>query len=607
METEKREDSATSGDAPVSMEPAGASGAERNPTRQRVRHQRQTSLAARGEPFVWILTMGQISAMAMIAGLLGLILYQGFFTFWPREIVLLTLDGGEKLLGEITREELYKLPPGEAAKRAAGGPAETAPAPGGQGKSEAKTNLVRRELIRVGNYDLYGEDFKWVPDANVASVERPAEAVSVERLEWGTFFGFVEEFHVDGAPVTEGRSAAWKRFLLEQAPARERRERIGRLEKDELGDVNHDLEANRIALRRAEMNDGVESAAYRSTAESLAGKDAELLRRHEELSSEVMKLKTEDARHKVVLSEIGGTRKVLKASEIVRTYRANQLSILDKIAVYLSRWWEFLSDDPREANTEGGVWPAIFGTVSMTILMALLVSPLGIIAAIYLREYARQGLFVSAVRIAVNNLAGVPSIVVGVFGLGFFCYVLGGTIDQIFFRERLPAPTYGTGGLLWASLTLALMTVPVVIVATEEALSAVPRSMREGAYGCGASKWQMISRIVLPKAMPGILTGIVLAMARGAGEVAPLMITGVVKLAPDLALDGRFPFIHLERSFMHLGFHVYDVGFQSRNAEAGKPMVFTTTLLLICVILLLNATVIRVRARLKRKFAGGQF
>jgi phosphate transport system permease protein len=188
------------------------------------------------------------------------------------------------------------------------------------------------------------------------------------------------------------------------------------------------------------------------------------------------------------------------------------------------------------------------------------------------------------VRIAVNNLAGVPSIVFGVFGLGFFVYFVGGTIDQLFFSEALPTPTFGTGGILWASLTLSLLTVPVVIVASEEALAAVPRSMREASLAMGATKFQTILRVVLPAAAPGILTGLILAMARGAGEVAPLMLTGVVKLAPELPVDSFLPFFHLDRKFMHLGFHIYDVGFQSPNVEAAKPMVYTTTIFLLVIV-----------------------
>jgi phosphate transport system permease protein len=239
--------------------------------------------------------------------------------------------------------------------------------------------------------------------------------------------------------------------------------------------------------------------------------------------------------------------------------------------------------------------------------MSVAVVPFGVVAAIYLREYSKQGPLVRAVRIAVNNLAGVPSIVFGVFGLGFFVYFVGGSIDSLFFPERLPTPTYGTGGILWASLTLALMTVPVVIVSTEEALAAVSRGAREASLAAGASKWQTIQRIVLPASVPGIITGLVLAMARGAGEVAPLMLVGVVKLAPTLPLDTLAPFIHLERKFMHLGFHIYDLGFQSPDSEAAKPMVFATTLLLIGLVVVLNASAILLREKLRRRYASSAF
>ncbi len=182
-----------------------------------------------------------------------------------------------------------------------------------------------------------------------------------------------------------------------------------------------------------------------------------------------------------------------------------------------------------------------------------------------------KGPFTRLVRIAVNNLAGVPSVVYGVFGLGFFVYFLGGSIDQLFFKESLPTPTFGTPGLLWASLTLAILTVPVVIVATEEGLSRVPRAIREGSLALGATKAETLWRTVLPMTASAMITGLILAVARAAGEVAPLMLVGVVKLAPSLPLDTNAPFLHLDRKFMHLGFHIYDVGFQSPNVEAARP------------------------------------
>lgn len=304
------------------------------------------------------------------------------------------------------------------------------------------------------------------------------------------------------------------------------------------------------------------------------------------------------------LVDANGKEKSVSLSQVMRVLRPNDLSTLEKLRVYVGNVWTVLITEPREANTEGGIFPAIFGTVMMVIIMSFVVAPFGVISALYLREYARQGVIVRTVRIAVNNLAGVPSIVFGVFGLGFFVYGVGGTIDALWFSERLPTPTFGTGGILWASLTLALLTVPVVIVATEEGLAAVPREYREGSIGLGATKWETIWQVVLPTALPGILTGLILAMARAAGEVAPLMLTGVVKLAPAMPIDGTWPFLHLDRKFMHLGFHIYDVGFQSPNVEAAKPMVYVTTLILILVVVALNLTGIVVRNRIRRKYAG---
>jgi phosphate transport system permease protein len=559
------------------------------------RRERRTSLTARGEPMVWLTGGGLMLATLMIAGLLLLVLVNGTLTFWPKPITKVTTRDGKVFLGEVTRAETYRVGPEQLREL----PADI------QQQIQARKGMAERELLRTANFDLYGDHFNWVNRHDIKLKEYPKDVWIFERQEWGVFVGTLKEIRVDGKPLDAADPRS--KFFELHGPARERFHRMDDLTRNDIGEINAKIEALRLDVRRAELKHGKDTPGHVKEAELAARREKELQSEYEALAQTVAGLRAEDDRYTVEVAEVRGQTKQLKISEIVRAYQANDLSTMQQAGVYASRWWEFLTGAPREANTEGGVMPAIFGTVMMTLIMSVVVAPFGVIAALYLREYARQGPLLSAVRIAVNNLAGVPSIVFGVFGLGFFCYVVGGQIDQVFFPEKLPTPTYGTGGIIWASMTLALLTVPVVIVATEEALAAVPSSMREGSYACGASKWQTIRRIVLPRAMPGVMTGLILAMARGAGEVAPLMITGVVKLAPELPMDGHAPFLHLSRSFMHLGFHIYDVGFQSPNAEAGKPMVFTTTLLLILLIALLNLSAIYIRNRLKKRFVGAQF
>ena len=552
-------------------------------------------LEADGEPMVWCLGGALALGIVMVLSLLILVVWNGAVTFWPKPIDMVRMTDNAVIAGEPVRtaswapgpEVLETLTPDMRARiTASGGSAD-------------------RALYRIGNYDLYGDDFRWVADFQVVSRERPRDLVLIERLEWGVFIGRIAAFEQKGQrrDVTSPEDAA---LTAAHDAARQRWASIRRIERTEIGAVNHDLERERLELRRALLNDPSPTAVTVAEARFSAA-EAKLKAKYEALAQQARSLRAENATDKIFLHDITGRPVELPLSSLVRYYAANDLGPFQKVSIYGSRWWEFLTDEPREANTEGGVMPAIFGTFAMTLLLVIVVAPFGVVTALYLREYARQGRITALVRISVNNLAGVPSIVYGVFGLGFFAYILGGNIDALFFPERLPNPTFGTGGLLWASLTLALLTVPVVIVSTEEALAAVPRSMREGSLACGASKWQTIRRIVLPRALPGIMTGLILAMARGAGEVAPLMLVGVVKLAPELPIDGFYPFVHLERSFMHLGFHIYDVGFQSRNSEAGKPMVFVTTLLLIALIFLMSIGTIVIRNRLKRKFQGSQF
>jgi phosphate transport system permease protein len=262
----------------------------------------------------------------------------------------------------------------------------------------------------------------------------------------------------------------------------------------------------------------------------------------------------------------------------------------------------FVTSWPREANTEGGVYPALFGTVLMVILMSIAVMPLGVLAAVYLYEYAGDGPLLRLADRGVNNLAGVPSIVFGMFGLAFFVYGIGGAIDRTAFPDNLPSPTFGTGGILWASLTLAVLTIPVVVVATREGLQSVPTSRRDAARALGATRLQTLRQVVLPAAVPGMLTGFILAVSRAAGEVAPLMLTGVVKMAHSLPVNGELPFLHLQRKFMHLGFHVYDVSMQSPNVEAAKPMAFASALVLLLLVVAVNLTAIVIRRRVRASY-----
>ena len=552
-----------------------------------------SDLSAVGEPALWGFGGALALGIILIAAFLAAIAWNGMTTFWPKPIERVELRDGTVIAGVATRGGPYRVGEDVVARLT----------PEQQAEIAANGGVASRTLYKTANFDLYGDDFRWVSDFEVARVATPPEHWYFERQLWGVFIGRIAGLTIGG----EKRDLDRALLAREQAAARDRFAQIRRLELSDIGTINYRIEQERLNQRRAVLRFGEDSPQTRTAVEAAQARIAQLQAEFQVLQARVNEIRASDRQYRIQMEEVGGRVVDVELSQIVRLFPANDLSLMDKIGIYFSRWWEFISAEPREANTQGGVLPAIFGTVAMTLLMVVFVAPFGVITALYLREYAKQGRITSLVRISVNNLAGVPSIVYGVFGLGFFAYTMGGTIDQLFYPENLPNPTFGKGGILWSSLTLALLTVPVVIVATEEALAAVPRSMREGSLACGASKWQTIRYVVLPKALPGIMTGLILAMARGAGEVAPLMLVGVVKLAPALPIDGFYPFVHLDRSFMHLGFHIFDVGFQSRNSEAGKPMVFVTTLLLLALIVVMNATVIIIRNRLKRKYSDGQF
>ncbi|HED19490.1 MAG TPA: phosphate ABC transporter permease PstA [Gammaproteobacteria bacterium] len=539
-----------------------------------------------GTPWIWLTAAAVTASLVMVLGLLLLIAVNGLGHFWPSpvwDIQYRSADGKvQQLIGQIRETERIS-----ASQLRDAGDTVSADVDG----------MVERHLLKIANRDISGLDFRWILSAAITERSRPEKLIVMERLEWGDFYGFIQTLRRDGQVIAEGR-AAWLELTAALEYVDKLRTRIRHLEKTEIGSINYKIERLRLEKRKLELEGA-------DTPEALADLD----RQHSSLQAEFAGLqkKLEDLYRKikrdtVSMTAMGGRQLDIPVANIVRAYQPNAMSLPDKMFFYAAKLWEFVSDDPREANTEGGVFPAIFGTVTMVLLMSVLVTPFGVIAAVYLHEYAQQGPLTRMIRIAVNNLAGVPSIVYGVFGLGFFVYVLGGNIDKLFFPEALPAPTFGTPGLLWASLTLALLTMPVVIVATEEGLSRIPLSIREGSLALGATQAETLWRTVLPMASPAMMTGVILAVARAAGEVAPLMLVGVVKLAPALPVDGNAPFIHLDRKFMHLGFHIYDVGFQSPNVEASQPLVFATALLLVAVIVILNLAAIAIRNRLRERY-----
>ncbi|MBI3580592.1 MAG: phosphate ABC transporter permease PstA [Nitrospinae bacterium] len=519
--------------------------------------------------------MAAIILIGLVVGLLVVVLANGIPQFWPSDLAKISLKDGSRMLGKIEEEE--------------------------------KTPERNRILVRIANRDLNGLDFKWVDSENVVKIEYPPDASVIERDEYGPMYGFIESLK-DGETVVPSTQADFEDVLnAKLASVRDERQKMRKLQ-SKLDVDKKEVTGLEVRIRRLEDGENAGSPETLLQKADLEKRRDELLKTlGAKLSSEETEIETLGARSespeiRVLLA--GGEKASIKVKKALSFHFPNSMGVFKKSALYLQNAANFIRDWPRESNTEGGVYPAIFGTVMMVFIMVITCTPLGVMTALYMNEYARHGFLLSALRLAINNLAGVPSIVFGIFGLGFFVYMVGGNIDGIFFADKLPEPTYGTGGILWASLTLALLTVPVVIVSAIEGLSSVPRANRDGALALGASKFQMLWNVVLPNAMPGILTGIILAVSRAAGEVAPLMITGVVKLVSSTPVDSTWPYVHLDRKFMHLGFHIYDVGFQSPNVEAAKPMVYTTTALLLVIVASLNLAAIVLRNKLRKKYAG---
>lgn len=538
-----------------------------------------------GDPWVWLNAGAVAISLLMVFSLLLLIASRGLVHFWAHDVLeadLQAKDGSSKIvMGEMVDTESVPA----VQLREAGYPVPD------------DVEFMDRHLLKMGNRDVHGSDFRWVLDSILVNRQYPENVITLERREWGNFYGYLDSLKENGQLLSPEQTS-WESFSDRIERALVIHESIHSIEKSEIGHINSQMERLRLKQRSYELKGELTEPRLAELNEKRAILDAE----YAALQQQLIDLYTEINRDTVIMKTAEGTEVEIKIAHIVRAFQPNKMSVTEKLGFYVEKLIEFVSEDPREANTEGGIFPAIFGTVLMVIVMSIMVTPLGVIAAVYLREYAHQGALTRVLRIAVNNLAGVPSIVYGVFGLGFFIYFVGSGIDQAFFPEALPAPTFGTGGMLWASITLAILTLPVVIVATEEGLSRIPRSIREGSLALGATKAETLWRVVLPMASPAMMTGVILAIARAAGEVAPLMLVGVVKLAPSLPLDGNYPYLHLDQKFMHLGFHIYDVGFQSPNVEAARPLVYATSFLLVVVIAMLNLSAVAIRNRLRERY-----
>jgi phosphate transport system permease protein len=533
-----------------------------------------------GSPWIW-LTGGAVSfSLLAVLGLLLLIGWKGLTYFWPTPLLSWQTSSGERVIGQLYDQDKVLASHLSSPENA---------------KTVGKGDSITRLHIKIANRDIYPSDFISVLKRQLSEPSRPRGWAVIDRVRDGQFFGKPIGYQLADGVMADNIDAALQTGLRE---AEQRHQQIQTLMHDNVQVWSQQLEKLRLEKRKRELNHRINAAYLAQYEQQKSALEQQLTTVAQTLDT----LREQLRMQALVVVDMRGDKIRIPVSQILDIWYPNDMSLSQKMVHWAQQVWHFVADDPRESNSEGGVFPAIFGTILLVIIMSVIVMPLGVVAAIYLHEYAGDNAFTHLIRVAVMNLAGVPSIVYGVFGLGFFVYTIGGTIDSLFYAERLPAPTFGTPGLLWSALTLAVLTLPVVIVATEEGLSRIPLAVRHGSLALGATQFETIWRVVLPMATPAMITGLVLAVARAAGEVAPLMLVGVVKMASRLPVDNEFPFIHLERKFMHLGFHIYDVGFQTSNIEAARPLVFATSFLLVAVIVALNLTAISIRNNLREKY-----
>ncbi|WP_052032233.1 phosphate ABC transporter permease PstA [Vibrio ezurae] len=529
-----------------------------------------------------------VSVLSMLTVLL-FIGWKGMAHFWPHAVYEWKGAHNQSLIGQVYQKQEVPWEQLSITQR------QSIPSQLRQELAQETLPELERLVIKVGNRDVYGYGFISQFTHEWSKPIAEPDLLVIERKRGGQFFGRVVAYESEGHTQSVN-SQDQLEHLLDLVELEH--EKIDALNEKSVKPLTKGIERKETVLNQL-LQDGSNDHKRIAELESI---EEQLRANRQQAELHIEQIREHIEQRMLVVKDMHNDTHRISFATILDAWYPNQMTVIDKVGHWFKQGAEFLFSEPRESNSEGGVFPAIFGTILLVILMSVAVMPLGVLAGLYLHEYAHNNWFTRLIRITVQNLAGVPSIVYGVFGLGFFVYTLGGTIDELFYSDNLPAPTFGTPGLLWASLTLAMLTLPVVVVTIEDGLSRIPRSVREGAFALGATKSEMIFKVVLPMAMPAVLTALILAVARAAGEVAPLMLVGVVKLAPNLPIDGQFPYIHLDRKFMHLGFHIYDAGFQTTNLEGAKSLVYATSMLLVTVIIGLNLIAIRIRNSLRNSY-----
>lgn len=456
-------------------------------------------------------------------------------------------------------------------------------------------NHNKDETVFAQFHHGYKEAFSgWITASTVNSlyqVQLPLKSHQIKKVE--------KRFDVANITLIDGR----KLFAIPQHIQRLGDEYLEISELEKYLNLINGITSEIEGIYKNELADLDKTLAALDTpvsAENSAAKNT--LLQYQSLQKQIAELESKRDTYLLNLVDVKGEPLALTLADVHSISFPSTITWVGEIKYAFNVLWLFLSESPKQASTAGGIFPALFGTVVMVLLMTLIVAPFGVLSAVYIHEYAPNNVLVATMRVCISNMAAVPAIVYGVFGLGFLVYVVGGNIDALFFSDALPAPTMGAPSIFWASVTMALLTLPVVIVATDEGLNRVPQGLRKGSYALGATKSETIWYTVLPIASPSIITGIILAIARAAGEVAPLMLLGAVRFAPQLPVDSEFPFVHLDRQFMHLGVFIYDGAFSTQMNPQGASMMFATCSLLLLVVLFLNIVAVSLRARLRERY-----